>query len=455
MAERKSGPVKPPVIDLTARPAGETPPPAEAPAAPAAAATTPAAESPPPAEPAPAPPKPAPKAADPKAAPKPADAKPAPTPPQPAPPPRRRGGAVWGAAVLGIVGGAIVGAALSYAVAWYGYWPTGEAARLDALSARLDQAEQAATAASSTANDLGGKLSALQSDTATRLAAASDALKSVQDTVGSLQAAKPAAPDLGPIEAEVKTLSSRLDAVAAGASSADAGALAANLATAQQTVSGLSSKLAALTDRADKTDATIATLQSTLDAAKASIDQAAAAPSPKAIASAMQLPLLIAALEADFSTGRPYASDLDALKAAVPAAQIPAVVTDNAQSGLPAPEQLAADFSAAMPAMLGARPAGTDSSWQAQMGDWFQNLVALRREGEQQGDSPAALLSRVEAAVDRHDFATAAKLFDTLPQPMQQAAGNVATALHSRADADDFIATLRRNALAPATGAAS
>jgi len=465
MAERKSGPVKPPVIDLTARPAEAKP---EKPAATAPETTNPAETAPKPAAAKPAraagpaspgePAKPAeappptetivPEAA--KAAP----GKPGPGPSPSVPAPR---GNAWGPAGLGAVAGAVVAVAVCYGLATTGYWPrpADDAGRLEALDSAVAQAQQAATANGTALTDLGHRIDGVESNLAAKTAAAAQSLGQVQDGLAKLQAAKPPAADLAPIEAELKTLSGRVDAVAAGASSADAGALAANLATVQQSLNDLSTRLSALDGRASATDTAMAGLKSQLDQAKAAIDQAAAAPSPKAIASAMQLPLLLSALETDFAAGRPYAADLSALTAAEPEARVPASVSDAAANGLPAPEEIARQFEARMPDMLAALPGAADTSWQGQLTDWVKGALALRPAGEQQGEGPAAVLSRVEGAVGRHDFAAALKLFDALPQPARDAAGDVAAQMRALADAQDFVANLRKSALAPASGAAS
>ena len=452
MAERKSGPVKPPVIDLTARPA-EPEKSAAAAASIASSASPKAAEA---------------KAAEAKAADaKAADARPAeaskpsesqkPAGETAVPParPERRRGAGLALGISGAIGGAVIATAVCYGLATAGLWPVPASdvdARIAALQSGLADSQKSTAVNTSALAALNTRVGGLESDFAAKLAAASDALAKVQQALGQLQAAKPQPSDLAPVEAEVKALSSRLDAVAAGASSADAGAIAANLASLQQTVSGLAEKLATLDSRGTATDAALGSLKAELASAKAAIDQAASAPSPKAIASAMQLPLLISALEADFAAGRPYAGDLDALKSAVPEAHVPASVSDFAANGLPAPGELSRRFEAAMPDIFAARPPATDSSWQGQATDWLKGLLALRPQGESAGDAPDAVLSRLEAAVGRHDFADAAKLLGQLPPGMQQAAGDVAAQIRALADADSFIAALRSTALAPASG---
>jgi hypothetical protein len=355
--------------------------------------------------------------------------------------------------MAGVAGGAVLAVAICYGLATIGEWPASPTtdSRLEQFNAGLAETAKTGAATTSALAEINTRLNAIEADYTAKLAAAGAAVEAMKAEIAAVKA--PPAADLGPIEAQLKTLSARVDAVAAGASSADAGAIAANLATVQQNLADLAGRLAALDTRAGTTDTAIGNLKSELDGAKATLDQAARAPSPAKIASAMQLPLLISALEADFAAGRPYAADLASLTAAVPEAHVPASVGDAAAAGLPAPDVLARSFSTAMPDMLAARPASADASWQGQMADWVKNLLALRHEGEVAGDSPDAVLSRVEAAIDRHDFAAAAKLLAGLPPPMQQAAGDLGAKVHALADADAFVSGLRTSALAPAAGA--
>ena len=458
MAERKSGPVKPPVIDLTARPA-EAAKPEKTEAKPAATAK-PAAGKPAEAS------KPADEAAKAAEAPGPTESPPPRSKPASPPsggaaakaasvPAAERRSSGWGPAVVTGVAAAVVAVGAAYGLAAYGLWPVGDAgARVDALQAQLAEMQKSAAENETAVSDLSTHLAAVESDVSAKLAAVSRTVADMHQSVAALGQAKPAA-DLGSIEAELKTLSSRLDAVAAGASSADAGALAANLATVQQGLAALSGKVAAVDTHLSATDGNVAALQSALDSARAAIDKAAAAPSPAQIAASLQLPLLISALEADLAAGRPYAADLASLTRAAPETRVPAAVSEGAANGLPAPDDLARHFEARMPDMLGALPGRAEAGWQGQVTDWVKGVLALRPQGEQAGDTPAAVLSRVEGAVNRHDFATAAQLFDTLPGAVRDAAGDTGAQLHALAAADNFVAGLRRNALAPAGGAAS
>ena len=440
MAERKPGPVKPPVIDLTAReasasPAAGTPVPENRDAAKPAAT-----EALRPAE------KPADRPAEKpgaKAAPKPTD-KPAAAAPTAATPRTSRPASPWVAATAGGIGGAIIAVAICYGLAASGYWPSGGPTPDPALAERLDQSDKSIA-------DLDARLEALQKDAAGRLDSVATSLQAAEDNIGKLQSAS--GPDLAPLQDQLKTLSSRLDAVAAGASSADAGALAANVAALQQNSTATEQKFTNIDGQVRDLAGAVATLKSELDAAKDAIDQAAAAPSKAAIASALQLPLLISALEADFAAGRPFEADLAALTKALPETHVPASISDSASAGLPAPAELAQAFEARMPDMIGALPASTDSSVTGQLGDWMRNIFALRSQTPEVGDSPQARLSQLEAAVGRHDFTGAVTLLDQLPDRVKAVAGDVAEQLHAAADAEAFVAGLRRTAIAPSGGA--
>jgi hypothetical protein len=456
MAERKSGPVKPPVIDLTARPAGPTGPGTGEAAKPAPGGGEPKKPEPrkpasPPAETLPPEGRPAETGAEPPASA--GSARPrAPEPAHAAPDGHAAGSErrplFWLGPASGLVGAAVA-VAICYGLAAAGYWPSVPDSRIDDLVQRLTEVEQAGTTNGTALADLDSRFRSLQADFAAKLAAAATSLAQVQQSLG-----KRPDTDLAPLQAELKTLASRVDAVAAGASSADAGALAANLSALQQQVSGLADKLGAVDAHLTHTDSDVTGLKTSLAAAKAAIDQAAAAPSPKAIAAAVQMPLLIAALDADFASGRPYRDDLQRLTAAAPETRVPAPVADAAANGLPAASDFVRAFEAKMPDMLAALPGGTDSSWQGRAADWLRGILAVRPAGEQAGDTPAALLSRVESAVERRDFATAATLFGQLPQPVRDAAGPVGGELTGLAAAESFIADLRTTALAP-IGAAS
>lgn len=460
MAERKSGPVKPPVIDLKARDASQ---PADA-AKPAAASKV--APAKPKADPAPVPETivgtPAPTETvtetlteppvEPKADPKPEPVRPIPTPPAPSPVRQARLAMPWSAISIATVAGALLGTALTYALVNLVPMPS-------SAPVIADPTEQLA--------DLGGRLTALEGrlpaieesglDTQVSLDATitqmDTGLNEVKASVAALEgriaevqaSVQPAIPvDLAPITAQLDALESRVTAIAAGASSADASALADSLSSIGQNVAALTARL----DAADQQLGEIDAIRTELNTAKAAIAAQTQTLGGANIGPAVKLPLVVSGLETALAAGRPYAAELQSLRALLPDIVVPEALAAAAETGLERPEALANDFRAAVPTILAGRAAESTGDWGKDAIEWAKALLALRPAGEMEGDTPEAIVSRLEAAMERRDFVAAAALLDQLPEPMQTAAGELATHIRAHATADGFIAGLRTQALA-------
>lgn len=426
MADRKSGPVKPPVIDLTARDAGSG---KRAKAAGAPAATEVAAEEvvgsgtefvtehP-----------------KPEAAPRAA----AQTPPPPRPPARLA--MPWSAISIAAAGGALAGTGLTYLLAAWIALPSSAprypdpAPLLAEQAARIDGLEQRAAAVEETALSTRVGLDA----TVAQLDAG---LAELRAAIAALPA--PAEVDFAPLEAQLRTLEGRIDAIGAGAAPADAGALAESLVALEQ-------GLAALTGRLDAAEAAVAGLETRATAPTAPGVAPAADLTP-----AIRLPLVLSGLEAALAAGRPYAAELDALGTILPGLEVPGTVAAAADTGLARPDDLAARFAAAVPDILAARLRAPSGDWARDALDWARALLALRPAGEIEGSGPEAVMSRLEAAVARRDFAAAAGLLAQLPEPMRRAAGGLAAEIEAQAGAAAFVAALRAEALAPAAAEAT
>ena len=485
MAERKSGPVKPPVIDLKARDASQ-PADAEKPAAKPAPSKTapkprpeqsaapetvaetaapaePVAETPPePIEPKPLPkvekpdPEPAPRL-QPKPEPRP-EPEPARQPSPPAPPVRRARLAMpWSAISIAAVGGALLGTALTYALVNLVPMPSSTpviddpAEQLADLDGRLAALEQRLPAIEENGLETRVSLDNAATRVETGLADARASVTALESRIGEIEATAAAATpvDLGPITTQLDTLEGRVTAIAAGASSADAAALADSLNAIEASVAQLASRL----DAADQRLADIDAIRAELDTAKAAIAAQTQTLGGADIGPAVKLPLVVSGLETALAAGRPYTAELDSLRALLPDLAVPEALATAAATGLERPEALATDFRAAVPTILAGRAAESTGDWGKDAIEWAKGLLALRPAGEMEGNTPEAIVSRLEAAVERRDFVAAAALLDQLPEPMQLAAGDVATHIRTHATADGFIAGLRAQALATGTEA--
>ena len=394
-SDTKSGPVKPPVLDLKAREAGADTPQGKPEVKPTAAKEPPASPKPP-------------------------------VPPHPeGKPPTGR--FAFGAA---LAGGAL-GVAAAYGLAWYGLWPTPPVPAAPA-DPRLAQFGAAIPELETVTQTTQAELAALNQ----RIVA----LESAEPASATASESATAAPvDLSGIESDIASLTSRLDQLADTPPPATD---TAALDTLRADLSAIGTRIDELAARLGTAEAELRTLDTTVTETTATL-----ADQPSDIGAVLQLPLILSGFETAFATGRPYATELGALRAAVPDAEVPTAIANKAETGLTRPDVIASRFAAVLPAMLAGRPANPDASWQDSAMDWFRSAIALRPTGEIEGDTPEAVITRLEAAIDRRDFAAAQTLLSELPQSMLEAAGDVPALVAEQAEAPRFLDALRTSAL--------
>ncbi|MEO6014302.1 MAG: hypothetical protein ABIQ30_12070 [Devosia sp.] len=402
MADRSTGPVKPPVIDLTARNANVRPEETATPGEPRAGINH-----------------------------------------------RNTGprfrvdtkGANW--PLLGgvAVGGAVLGTVLTYIFANAFPLPSrgqdlpdfvpelaAQAGKLDALSASVTEIQ---AASGRTQISLDATIAQLDSGLA-------EVNKSLADVKASIPAAQ-APVDLAPLQNELKTLKTQVDAMAAGASGADGAAIA-------QSLDELETGISSLTTRLNGVDSTVTSLRTDLDAARKTLSDHISSALPNEIGPALKLPLILSGLEGAFASGKPFQAELTALKSVLPDFVVPTTLAAVAADGLSRPDALTQKFETALPEILGARDS-KNSDWTQTAVDWAKSLLALRPAEEVDGDSPEAIVSRLEGTMSRRDYAAALALIAQLPPAMQTAATLVAADIRVHAEADKLVADLRAQAL--------
>jgi hypothetical protein len=456
MAERKSGPVKPPVIDLTAR---ETVPARETVAAGEARPVRPKAESKPETQPQPAAEDVAPAMSEATPQPDPAEEqtqprfKPEPEPaarPEPRMPPPRPVAVLampWNAIAVAAAGGAVLGTLLTYLLGNLLPLPDTRPVIADP-SARLE-AQQASLVA------FDSRIAALEEQTQRTQVSLDATIAQLDAGIGEVKASiaalpqPAAAPDLTPLETRLDTLESRLSAIGAGASPADAAAFSATLSQLEDGLTSLRNQLSTYDTRLSAQDGAIAAARSDVAAAKSAIAAQNQTLGGAEIAPAVRLPLVVTGIESAFATGRPFSVELSNLKALLPDLDVPQVVATAADTGLPRPDAVATQFAALVPTILAGRSGTSSGDFGQDALDWVKGLLAFRPAGEMEGDTPEAIVSRLEGAVGRRDFSTASSLFLSLPQPMQAAAGEVGGEITALGEAEGFIAGVRAAALKP------
>lgn len=389
----KTGPVKPPVLEGSARPVNESKP-----------ADKPAATKPEPAKTTPPPPKP--------------KAEPAPT---------GGSGAAWAA---GITGG-VLGLAAAYGLAFFGLWPTPTPAPAPA-DPRIGQISTAIPELQTVTSTVQAELSTLNS----RVSGLETSLAELPEPGPTV-----AAVDTSGLADQVDALSARLDELAAAPAPAaasqpvDLSQINADIASLRTALEALRQETAQSAARLEETETRITTLT----------DEAGAAATTGA--DLMRLPLIFSGLESAFAAGRPYGDALSALRQAQPDAQIPAALADRAAAGLPRPDDVARRTQALVPDMLASRPLSVDGDWQTATADWFRGVIAMRPADAQEGNTPEAAIARLEDAMARRDFAAAEAEIEALPEPMRNAAAPVAADIAALAAANAFLDELRAKAL--------
>lgn len=328
-------------------------------------------------------------------------------------------GRTW---LAGLAGG-VLGLGGAYALAVLGYWPAPAPAAAPPPDPRIAQVSTAVPELQTIANTVQSELSVLS------------------NRVAALETREPAGtgetPDLAPLAADIAALEARLDALAAApAAPGDVSddhiqslaMLESQLGSLQRGAGSVADELAAMTER-------IAALE-TQQQARASGAESQA-----------RLPLILSGFEAAFAAGRSYDGELAALRQALPDLAVPETIAAGAMTGLKRPDAVIEAFNAALPDILAARPLDGEAGWQGATADWFRGVIALRPTGEVAGDGPEAVIARLEAGLARRDFGTAQAEFSQLPEPMQAAAGPVATDIAAQAEAAAFLMALRQAAL--------
>lgn len=362
------------------------------------------------------------------------------------PAPAKSGGT--GRVLAGGVVGGVVALAIAGGLQWAGVLPA-----LDTKSNAPDPAvevlRQQVAALESKLNEqpaAGGEseaVTAALSEASARAGATEQRLAELGDEITTLrESMSSGAAGEGPgLEALSQRLATLEEQTASLSASGDAGAalegVTAQLSTMETAVQGATEAARAANQSASGNATTLSTLKSELDALKAQVQEADAAP---------RMALVIAAttLKSAVERGTPYASELETYTAIAPAGEAEALapLEANAASGVPSRATLAAEAPAVASSIVAAvtREAGDGG------GGIIDNLMASARSlvvvrpvGSVEGEGPDAIAARMEAAVVANDYAKALAEYETLPEAGKQAAADFANKLQARQAADQIL----------------
>ena len=180
-----------------------------------------------------------------------------------------------------------------------------------------------------------------------------------------------------------------------------------------------------------------ASLESAIGEMRGAVERAAA------LGPAVAADALAAALE----SGRPFASELDALRTLGLDAEAITGLEPHAEPGLPTYPELQAGFAAVADTIALGTTIPEDAGTFDRLLTSARGLVEVRPANPVEGADPAAVISRIRAALAAGDLDTALSEWSALPEHARSATADWARQAEARRDADALVAQLRSDAL--------
>ena len=343
-------------------------------------------------------------------------------------------------------------------------------AEVATLGRRTDALDSQLTSLKSAIADLNSRLGAIAAETdasKARLAASGQTASEPQQAA----TARPAPPaDLTALSSRVDELAQRIDAVRSEPPAAAPPPPPTDLAPMEGRIADLDRRMGDLGRRIDLVAGTVASvpkfdpgplqasiaalehrlapLEASLTAPKAGdrVTEARAVGSADATRAA-PLAVVAQALDKALSEGRPFASELDALRGLGVEETTLAHLTPMAAKGAPTLEALKTRWAALDKDVLAAsRPKGSDNvldRWAAEA----RSLVQVRRVDAASGEDPGSTVSRIGAALDRGDLAGALADWAKLPEAGRRASQDWAAEAQARLDAETTAQALLTRAI--------
>ena len=228
------------------------------------------------------------------------------------------------------------------------------------------------------------------------------------------------------------------------------GASQESLANLDNRIVELEKSISATSDVAEKAlqssesvTTAISALESKLDTLAQRVDQQAANPE-------VALAIAAAALKSAIDRGLPFMTELETYAAIAPDAPEIAALRDLAASGVPTRTDITAEMATVADAMIAAMNiSDPDDGLFQRLLSSAQSLIKVRPIGMVEGDTPAAIIARMEVAVSGNDYARALAEYDSLPDAAKKAGESFAAKIEARMKADELIDKALAAALKP------
>lgn len=206
-----------------------------------------------------------------------------------------------------------------------------------------------------------------------------------------------------------------------------------------------------LEDRIEKAETTLIALGKRLDDVSARLDELAARPPPAVESERAARAIAIGLLRQGADSGEGFAADLAMLKALGMDGDDVAALEPLARNGAPTIPALQAAFPSVADAILAATSAiGPDAGIFDRVAAFGRGLVTIRPTVPIEGDTPEAVVSRMQAAVNRADLAAALDERAKLPPEGQAASATWAESAGDRVAIDTIVERLVLSVTPPA-----
>ncbi|MDJ0930479.1 hypothetical protein [Breoghania sp.] len=287
-------------------------------------------------------------------------------------------------------------------------------------------------------DEIGGKVGKLEEDTSPVVR---KALDNVDAKISALEGRTKAASEAA--SAAVKAASEG-DAVAGNTLKAFSGrldALSDSLDVTRKDLGAQEARLGTLEDAADSARKEIAAIHEEIAGLVkrvAAMEERMGGPGARETASrAIAVSLLKSAVDAG---GRPYTSELAAVRSALPPETDFSALEANAGKGIETVTQLISSFpSVAAHMALTLERVDTGNSVADKFLNNMRSLVQVRATGDGAGSGPMGALGRMEENVRAGNLAQVLKIYDTLPDGTQNAGKDWAASARARLAADALV----------------
>lgn len=165
------------------------------------------------------------------------------------------------------------------------------------------------------------------------------------------------------------------------------------------------------------------------------------------------LAIAAAALKSAIDRGLPFMSELETYAAVAPEAPEIEALRELAASGVPTRSDIATGMPEAANAMIAAaNTVDADAGFFERLLASAQSLIKVRPIGMVEGETVAAIVARMEVAVNTNDLARAIAEFETLPETAKSAGQEFVAGMRARIKADELIDKALAAALKPGNG---